>query len=141
MVCCLSHLRGLIADLELDGKKGCNSVVFTVDPRENSAIASEKHSYGIHVRHEGEVGTGSKVRLLGQRSSFLLRSAHKGVEVFIKSVITRERTPELEYLAWNVAAFQTLKFRGLLEDEEVLYYACGEGCFVHSRGKAFISVC
>jgi hypothetical protein len=102
---CLSHLRGLITDLELDGKKGCNSVIFTMDPRESSAIASEKHSYGIHMRHKGKVRTGSKVRLLGQRSSFLLRSAHTGVEVFIKSIITRERTPELEYLAWNVTTF------------------------------------
>src|SRR5438552_3556380 len=103
-----------------------------MDSREGIAALAVAFSYGILVRHEGDIGAGAKLCLKGKGSSFLFGSTHKCVEVSIKSIVARERGFELEYLARDTAALWIVKFRDIVRNENMLHHVCGESCFVHS---------
>src|SRR2546430_648736 len=95
-----SHLRRIIADLlELDREKWCNSTISLVDPGVLVAVFAETPSYGVLVRHDGEVGAGAKVPFARLDSSFFPGSAHIGAGALIKSIEAREAAPAFAYMA------------------------------------------
>src|SRR5947209_9871501 len=135
-----SHLRRIIADLELDREKWCNSIISLMDPGVIVGVSAEAPSYGVLVRHEGEVGAGAKVPIDRLDSPILPRSAHIVIKALIKSIEAHEYAPEFEYLAGDTVAFRTFKVGNIVKGEDLTHDACSESCFVRYYSISFVLV-
>jgi hypothetical protein len=111
-----------------------------MDPGVFAGISAEAPSYGVIVRHEGEVGAGAKVPIDRLDSSFLPRSRYIAVKTLIKSIEARECAPEFEYLARDTAAFRTSRVGNIVKEEDLIHHACSESCFVRYHSILFMLV-